>query len=243
MINENTDTPTSESTKLGQPLDPGQMAAPGDDMMEGMAPASSQDQGPVRNPAAPPPGDSMTAGLSRTAPRLAPTPAVQIAPVSAHAGPVWGQPNESPALADIVLPLTGPVTGHDRAGDVLPGMTMRSSSDKAIVASHLNDLVDDVKRLTTGPFNQIKKIMGRQTLAADLMRLYFETHGLSLVDCLSLIVISKAADDNYDTAISFTLPAGKMTGRIQMKLIGLGFKSTKLEEGLVLRSANFPDAA
>lgn len=242
MINENNDQRTTESPIIHQAVDPGQMAPPDDDMMAGLPTAAEVPAGPMRNPDAPPPRtpeDDMLAGLvtSRTPPRPANPVDVEYAPVAELAGPVFGPPGEQP-VGDVPTFTMGPVTKTDERPEPLRGeamgpMTIVALDMDRIMTSHLHDLSEDLKRLLTGPLNPIKRIMGRQTLAADLMRLYQET-GVSVDECMGWVVLD--AVGHHGTVVTLTLSKGKMTNRIQMKLLNIGFKSTKTPDGIILRS-------
>jgi hypothetical protein len=242
MMNQNNDQPTTETVRLNQPLDPGAPAEPGDDMLADLPTAAEVGQtGPVRNPNAPPRSDEMTAGLPRTinpqgnGPTV--VPAYDIAPNAPEVVIGFGPP-VAPELADIDPPLVAPVTNVGGKSDMLRSdalgpMSMQKQSEKERMALFLNDLVDDLKRLAHGPVNPVKRIMGRQTLGADLLRLY-QDHEYTIDHCMTMVEIESVG--HHTTQISLTLPASKMTSRIQMKLIALGYKTTKTENGLVLRS-------
>lgn len=243
MLNQNSDTHISETVIVRQAIDPGPPAPPGADMLDGLQ-LVDVPTGPVRNPDAPPPADDMVAGLHRTAPTPTPAPPVPVAAVAPLAGPMFGPSPEQPT-ADLNPPLIGPVTATDKRPEPLRGeafgpLVMAKHNAKEIMASHLNDLVDDLKRLGSGAYNQFKGVMGRQTLGADLMRLY-QDQELDLTQCMAMVAITAGPDGDRSTVITLTLPQSKMTGRIQMKLIPQGFKPQKTEAGVVLRSS-VPDA-
>lgn len=198
----------SETAIIQAALDPGLPEAPGPDMLEGLPVAvSDRRQEPKAEPA-----------IAEDAPLAGPFLAVT-----------------SGEAAEIELPEVTPVINEKEyfKNNQKP-MQVKAVSDKEIVAAHLNDLSSDLLRITQGPPNVIRKVLGKQTIAVDLYRL-FQNLDYTLNQCLEMVVLR---DQFMETVAVLTLPAGKMTNRIQLKLSSLGFKSYKSDNSVIIKSPN-----